>query len=99
MEVKVGRENREVVYTRIYANWDRPELLNCSQPTAMRARIAGRVTPSSSQTGGETLEMIELPVRFPNVNAIACCQVIIFFLNMFICVYLCICLSFFCLKY
>ncbi|XP_075238546.1 BLOC-2 complex member HPS3 isoform X2 [Lycorma delicatula] len=74
MEIKVGRENREVVYTRIYANWDQPELLSSSQPAAMRARIAGRVTPSSSQTGGETLEMIELPIRFPNTSAIACCQ-------------------------
>lgn len=41
----------------------------------MRARIAGRVTPSSSQTGGDVLEMIELPVKFPTTTAIACCQV------------------------
>ncbi|XP_039279049.1 Hermansky-Pudlak syndrome 3 protein homolog isoform X2 [Nilaparvata lugens] len=72
LEVKVSREGREVIYTRIYANWDQPGVLDGSQP--MRARIAGRVTPSSSQTGGDSLEMIELPVRFPTTTAIACCQ-------------------------
>ncbi|XP_024084800.1 uncharacterized protein LOC106674330 isoform X2 [Cimex lectularius] len=40
----------------------------------MRARIAGRVTPSSSQTGGEVLEMIELPVKFSNTTNFTCCQ-------------------------
>ncbi|KAL1123558.1 hypothetical protein AAG570_002635 [Ranatra chinensis] len=40
----------------------------------MRARIAGRVTPSSSQTGADALEMIELPVKFPTVSCISCCQ-------------------------
>uniref|UniRef100_A0A1B6LA84 BLOC-2 complex member HPS3 N-terminal domain-containing protein n=1 Tax=Graphocephala atropunctata TaxID=36148 RepID=A0A1B6LA84_9HEMI len=70
LETKLSRQGRETVYTRVYANWD-----HCGgdqQP--MRARIAGRVTPSSSQTGGDTLEMIELPVKFSTTSTIACCQ-------------------------
>jgi hypothetical protein len=68
LEAKRNRQGKEASYARIYANWDVPSKL---QP--MRARIAGRVTPSS-QSGANSLEMIELPVkRAPNV--IACCQV------------------------
>lgn len=40
----------------------------------MRARIAGRVTPTTNQSELGSLEMIEIPVR-RNPNAIACCQV------------------------
>lgn len=40
----------------------------------MRARIAGRVTPTTNQSELGSLEMIEVPVR-RNPNAIACCQV------------------------
>ncbi|XP_023724080.1 Hermansky-Pudlak syndrome 3 protein isoform X2 [Cryptotermes secundus] len=39
----------------------------------MRARIAGRVTPSSTQSGPASLEMIELPLKM-TPNVIACCQ-------------------------
>ncbi|KAF6212978.1 hypothetical protein GE061_010691 [Apolygus lucorum] len=72
MEKKQTRQGKEVTYARVYTNWDkRPE---SDSEQAMRARIAGRVTPSSSQTGADILEMIELPVRFPNVTTMACCQ-------------------------
>lgn len=78
LETKISRQGRETVYTRVYANWDRRNgFSNDQQP--MRARIAGRVTPSSSQTGGDALEMIELPVRFSSTTTIACCQVILHF--------------------
>ncbi|XP_054266430.1 uncharacterized protein LOC128988800 [Macrosteles quadrilineatus] len=72
LETKLSRQGRETVYTRVYANWDRGGEEGGDQP--MRARIAGRVTPSSSQTGGDALEMIELPVKFNNTSTIACCQ-------------------------
>lgn len=74
LETKLSRQGRETVYTRVYANWDRGEKTG-SEPQPMRARIAGRVTPSSSQTGGDVLEMIELPVKFNTTSTIACCQV------------------------
>lgn len=74
LESKVTRQGRETVYTRVYANWDQKvDDENPSGPS-MRARIAGRVTPSSSQTGDGCLEMIELPVKFPSTSCIACCQ-------------------------
>uniref|UniRef100_A0A1B6CI50 BLOC-2 complex member HPS3 N-terminal domain-containing protein n=1 Tax=Clastoptera arizonana TaxID=38151 RepID=A0A1B6CI50_9HEMI len=69
LETKVSRQGRETIYTRIYANWERN-----NDTQSMRARIAGRVTPSSSQTGGDVLEMIELPVKFHTTTAMACCQ-------------------------
>lgn len=74
LETKLSRQGRETVYTRVYANWDRGEGTG-SEPQPMRARIAGRVTPSSSQTGVDVLEMIELPVKFNTTSTIACCQV------------------------
>uniref|UniRef100_A0A023EXH9 Uncharacterized protein n=1 Tax=Triatoma infestans TaxID=30076 RepID=A0A023EXH9_TRIIF len=55
-------------FTRVYTNWEK-----CDS-SGMRARIAGRVTPSSSQTGGDIMEMIELPSRFQHITAIACSQ-------------------------
>lgn len=73
LESKVTRQGRETVYTRVYANWDQNVDGNPAGP-AMRARIAGRVTPTSSQTGDGCLEMIELPVKFPSTSCIACCQ-------------------------
>lgn len=74
LESKITRQGRETVYTRVYANWDQKvDDRNPSGPS-MRARIAGRVTPSSSQTGDGCLEMIELPVKFPSTSCIACCQ-------------------------
>lgn len=70
LEVKQNRQGKECSYARVYANWDVPSAVQ--QP--MRARIAGRVTPSSAQSGPPSLEMIELPLKkAPSV--IACCQV------------------------
>ncbi|KAK7788466.1 hypothetical protein R5R35_014523 [Gryllus longicercus] len=73
LESKQTRQGKESVYARIYANWDAsPHYDLSTQP--MRARIAGRVTPSSAQSGTSGLEMIELPLkRLP--NALACCQI------------------------
>ncbi|BES92022.1 Hermansky-Pudlak syndrome 3 [Nesidiocoris tenuis] len=72
LEKKQTRQGKEVTYARVYTNWDKRTETDLDQ--AMRARIAGRVTPSSSQTGVDVLEMIELPVRFPTVTALTCCQ-------------------------
>jgi hypothetical protein len=70
LEAKQSREGKECSYIRVYANWDTPSVVQ--QP--MRARIAGRVTPSSTQSGPASLEMIELPLKMaPSV--VACCQV------------------------
>uniref|UniRef100_T1HS38 BLOC-2 complex member HPS3 N-terminal domain-containing protein n=1 Tax=Rhodnius prolixus TaxID=13249 RepID=T1HS38_RHOPR len=55
-------------FTRVYTNWEK-----CDS-RGMRARIAGRVTPSSSQIGGDIMELIELPSRFQQITAIACSQ-------------------------
>ena len=51
--------DQELTFVRIYLNWWSPEA--ASQP--MRARIAGRVTPASSQEDAVHLEMIELGLR------------------------------------
>nr|CAD7400072.1 unnamed protein product [Timema cristinae] len=76
LESKFSHQGKGSVYARIYSNWnvcsdyklkDRP-----LQP--MRARIAGRVTPSCSQSSLDGLEMIELPVKTAPIS-IACCQV------------------------
>ncbi|CAK9819454.1 BLOC-2 complex member HPS3 [Anthophora quadrimaculata] len=55
-------------FVRIYVNW--AIVKDQSQP--MRARIAGRVTPSLNRPLN-TLEMIELPLSI-QPTAIACCQ-------------------------
>lgn len=70
IEKKVSRQDKEVVYARVYTNWETSR----GEDQPMRARIAGRVTPSSSQTGGDVLEMIELPSRFSKITAITPCQ-------------------------
>jgi hypothetical protein len=70
LEAKQGHQGKEFSYARIYANWDTTNTVQ--QP--MRARIAGRVTPSSTQSGYPSLEMIELPLK-RNPSIIACCQV------------------------
>lgn len=70
LEAKHGHQGKEFSYARIYANWDTTNAVQ----QAMRARIAGRVTPSSTQSGPPSLEMIELPLK-RNPSIIACCQV------------------------
>ena len=54
-------------YVRVYVNWTTSD-----QSQAMRARIAGRVTPSLNRSMN-SLEMIELPLNIEPTR-IACCQ-------------------------
>lgn len=89
VETKCNRQNHLTFYVRIYANWDSVAALQQSKMTSsgvslgvsecgmvqpMRARIAGRVTPTTSQSEISSLEMIELPVK-RKPESIACCQV------------------------
>jgi len=72
LETKQKRSGDDVLYLRVYCNWEQ-----CSQGTPpLRARIAGRVTPTGSQIGDNALDMIEIPVKFTTINSFACCQVI-----------------------
>lgn len=89
LESKFNRQNREINYVRVYVNWDSIATLQQSKMTTsgasldssecgmvqpMRARIAGRVTPTTNQSEISNLEMIEIPVR-QNPHNIECCQV------------------------
>lgn len=89
LEMKSNRQNRLSRYVRVYANWDSVGAIQQSKMTSsgvslglsecgmvqpMRARIAGRVTPTMSQSEVGSLEMIELPVK-RRPDGIACCQV------------------------
>ncbi|XP_060533460.1 uncharacterized protein LOC132706255 isoform X2 [Cylas formicarius] len=89
LETKFNRQNREINFVRVYVNWGSIATLQQSKMTSsgvslgssecgmvqpMRARIAGRVTPTTNQSELGSLEMIEIPVK-RNPNAIACCQV------------------------
>ncbi|XP_066989982.1 BLOC-2 complex member HPS3 isoform X2 [Macrobrachium rosenbergii] len=67
LETKPARHGGDHRYVRVYLHWDQD---STNQP--MRARIAGRVTPSS-QSGILNLEMIEIPLRKP-AEFVACCQ-------------------------
>ncbi|XP_042207790.1 Hermansky-Pudlak syndrome 3 protein-like isoform X2 [Homarus americanus] len=67
LETKPARHGGDHRYVRVYLHWDQD---NTNQP--MRARIAGRVTPSS-QSGVANLEMVEIPLRKP-AEFISCCQ-------------------------
>ncbi|VVC40499.1 Hypothetical protein CINCED_3A003779 [Cinara cedri] len=70
LETKQKRSGDDLLYVRVYCNWEQ-----CSQGTPpLRARIAGRVTPTGSQIGDNALDMIEIPVKFTTVNSFACCQ-------------------------
>ncbi|CAL4066395.1 unnamed protein product, partial [Meganyctiphanes norvegica] len=68
LETKPARHGGDHKYVRVYLQWDQDN--NTNQP--MRARIAGRVTPSS-QSSVDNLEMVEIPSRKP-AEFIACCQ-------------------------
>lgn len=89
LETKFNRQNKETNFVRVYVNWDTVATLQQSKMTSsgvslgasecgmvqpMRARIAGRVTPTTNQSELGSLEMIEIPVKL-NPNAINCCQV------------------------
>lgn len=69
LETKISRDGINVSnFVRIYVNWAMVE----GQGQAMRARIAGRVTPSLNRPLN-SLEMIELPLS-AQPTMIACCQ-------------------------
>ena len=71
LESKTSRDGTNVNYfVRIYVNW----ALKGNQNQAMRARIAGRVTPSSNRLS-DGLEMIELPLSGQPPTRISTCQV------------------------
>ncbi|CAH0548559.1 unnamed protein product [Brassicogethes aeneus] len=89
LETKFNRQNRETNFVRVYINWDTVATLQQSKMTSsgvslgssecgmvqpMRARIAGRVTPTTNQSELGSLEMVEIPVK-RNPNSIDCCQV------------------------
>lgn len=89
LESKFNRQNREQNFVRVYVNWDSIATLQQSKMTSsgvslgssecgmvqpMRARIAGRVTPTSNQSDLGSLEMIEIPVK-RNPHFISCCPI------------------------
>lgn len=68
LESKCSRDGEsDNKFVRVYVNWTTSD-----QSQAMRARIAGRVTPSLNRPMN-SLEMIELPLNLQPV-IIACCQ-------------------------
>lgn len=72
LETKHNRPEEDLLYLRVYCNWEQ-----CSQGTPpLRARIAGRVTPTGSQIGDNALDIIEIPFKSTAINSFACCQVI-----------------------
>ncbi|KAK0079205.1 hypothetical protein PV326_008883 [Microctonus aethiopoides] len=69
LESKLSRDGKTTnKFVRIYINW----ISSGNQNQPMRARIAGRVTPSLNRSQN-SLEMIELPLNEQPIN-IACCQ-------------------------
>ncbi|KAG4069460.1 hypothetical protein HA402_001759 [Bradysia odoriphaga] len=69
LEKRSSRRQGEKFFCRVYANWSALDAAT-GKNTSIRARIAGKVTPSNCT---DCLEVIEVPVR----NApkrIACCQ-------------------------
>ncbi|KAK4878889.1 hypothetical protein RN001_011395 [Aquatica leii] len=89
LEGKFSRQNKQMTYVRVYVNWDGVATLQqskmtnsgasldsseCGMVQPMRARIAGRVTPTTNQSELSNLEMIEIPVR-QRPSSIACCQI------------------------
>ncbi|KAJ8917277.1 hypothetical protein NQ315_002294 [Exocentrus adspersus] len=89
LETKFNRQNKETNFVRVYINWDSIATLQQSKMTSsgvslgssecgmvqpMRARIAGRVTPTTNQSELGSLEMIEIPIK-KNPNMIGCCQI------------------------
>lgn len=88
LETKFNRQNREINFVRVYVNWDSVATLQQSKMTSsgvslgssecgmvqpMRARIAGRVTPTTNQSELGSLEMIEIPTK-RNPTTLDCCQ-------------------------
>lgn len=59
-------EKAEIRYVRIYVNWD--NISSSTQSQALRARIAGKITPMK-----KSLEMIELPLNY-NPSIVTFCE-------------------------
>nr|XP_022901998.1 Hermansky-Pudlak syndrome 3 protein homolog [Onthophagus taurus]XP_022901999.1 Hermansky-Pudlak syndrome 3 protein homolog [Onthophagus taurus]XP_022902000.1 Hermansky-Pudlak syndrome 3 protein homolog [Onthophagus taurus] len=89
LESKFNRQNHEINFVRVYLNWDSLATMQQSKMTSsgvslttsecgmvqpMRARIAGRVTPTTNQSELGNLEMIEIPVK-RNPQQINVCQI------------------------
>lgn len=68
LEKKLSRDGTSNYFVRVYVNWE----MSSNQNQAMRARIAGRVTPSFNRSL-HSFEMIELPLNCQPTQ-IACCQ-------------------------
>jgi hypothetical protein len=58
-------EKTEISYVRVYVNWDS---IVSGQVQALRARIAGKITPMK-----KSLEMIELPLNY-NPSVVSFCE-------------------------
>lgn len=67
LEQKIDRDGLINNFVRIYVNWE----ICSNQNQAMRARIAGRVTPSLNRNQN-SLEMIELPLNNQPTQIAAC---------------------------
>ncbi|XP_050520386.1 uncharacterized protein LOC126893890 [Daktulosphaira vitifoliae] len=70
LETKPKRTGQDGQYIRVYCNWEQC----CLGTPALRARIAGRVTPTGTQIKDNALDMIELPLMQPKINTFKCCQ-------------------------
>lgn len=81
LEGKQTFQKSDVLIARVYTNWDADFVVNeCKKSTKfvkrfMRARIAGVVTPSSTKSDEDYLDMIEIPVSYSTATIITCCQV------------------------
>lgn len=70
IESRVGRRQSEKIFCRVYANWNTIDPL-CGYNASIRARIAGKVTPTNNSN---CLEVIEIPLKDVPTQ-IACCPV------------------------
>ncbi|XP_059620477.1 uncharacterized protein LOC132264337 [Phlebotomus argentipes] len=72
--IESKEDNRNIKWriVRIYCNWDGAS--KSKSMAILRARIAGKVTPSDKYINSEDVEMIELPLK-TQPRCVACCQV------------------------
>ncbi|GAB0094712.1 hypothetical protein DMENIID0001_100370 [Sergentomyia squamirostris] len=74
VESKSDNLNIKWRIVRIYCNWDGDVVRKSQSMAILRARIAGKVTPSDKYINSEDVEMIELPLK-TQPRCVACCQV------------------------
>ncbi|XP_055701356.1 uncharacterized protein LOC129800765 [Phlebotomus papatasi] len=74
--IESKNDNRNIKWriVRIYCNWDADPGHKSKSMAILRARIAGKVTPSDKYINSEDVEMIELPLK-TQPRCVACCQV------------------------